>query len=118
MNGLRSRDSGGKRRSCLVEVPEDIGVLSFSEGAKELAGRQGVFALAFRNPNKDWSFQHNSHQASELAFSDSFVGFHLFASIFGFCQCNDTRNVTRREGLQCPENHRDVVLLIHYLCVR
>jgi hypothetical protein len=64
-----------------------------------LAGRQGVFARASEDPNKDWSFQHNSHEASELAFSDSFVGFHLFASIFGFCKCNDTRNVTRRERL-------------------
>lgn len=31
--GLRSRDSCGKHRRCLVEIPENIGVLSLSEGA-------------------------------------------------------------------------------------
>jgi hypothetical protein len=33
-----------------------------------LAGRQGVFAAAFRNPSKDRHFLHNSHDVSELAF--------------------------------------------------
>ena len=55
-----------------------------------MPGRQGVFTAVFRNPKKDERFQHNSHDVSELAFSDSFVGSRLFASVFGFCQCNDT----------------------------
>ena len=65
-----------------------------------LAGRQGVSGLAFRNPNKDRPFQHNSHEASELAFSDSCVSFRPFASVFGFCQRDDTRNVTRGGGFR------------------
>jgi hypothetical protein len=31
-------------------------------------GRQGVFTAAFRNPNKDQRFQHNSRDVSELPF--------------------------------------------------
>ena len=64
-----------------------------------MAGRQGVFAPAFRNPNKNWPFHHNSYDASELAFLDSFVRFRPFASVFVFCQRNDTRDDTRRKGL-------------------
>src|SRR5438128_2712009 len=64
-----------------------------------LAGRQGVSAPVSRNPKKDGPFQPNPYEASDLAFPDSFVGFRLFASVFRFCPRNDTRNVTRREGL-------------------
>src|ERR1035437_10709916 len=53
---------------CEVEIPAEsvavvwwkylkiLGVLSFSEGVKELAGRQGVSAEAFRDPHKHWAF--------------------------------------------------------------
>jgi hypothetical protein len=82
-----------------VEIPENIGVLSFSEGLKKLAGRQGVSAAALGNPNRDNELRRKPLDRSDLAFSDSFVGFHLFASIFWFCQRNDTRNVTHRESL-------------------
>jgi hypothetical protein len=64
-----------------------------------VAGRLGVIARAFRNLNKEGRFQHNWHDVSELALSDSFVGSRLLASVFGFCQCNDTRNDTRPERL-------------------
>lgn len=60
----------------------------------------GVFEPASQNPNKDGPFQPNSHNASDLAFADSFVRLRLFASVFGFCQRNDTRNVTRRDRLR------------------
>jgi hypothetical protein len=64
-----------------------------------LAGRQGVFARAFKNLNEDRPFQRNSHEAKDLPFSEFFVGFRPVAPIFGFFQRNDTRNVTRREQL-------------------
>src|SRR5437870_330278 len=65
-----------------------------------MAGRQGVSAAVLENPNEDGRFQHNSYDVSELAFSDSFVGSCLFASVFEFCQRNDTRNDTRTECLR------------------
>jgi hypothetical protein len=40
----------------------------FLKGLQKVAGRQGVFAAAFRNPSKDRHFLHNSHDVSELAF--------------------------------------------------
>jgi hypothetical protein len=64
-----------------------------------LAGRQGVSTAAFENLNKDGPFSLKPHDPNDLAFSDSFVGFRLFASVFEFCQRNDTRNVTHRESL-------------------
>ena len=64
----------------------------------ELAGRQGVSSRASRNLNKDGLFSLKPHDTSDLAFSDSFVGFRPFASVFGFGERNDTRNVTRHEG--------------------
>ena len=60
-----------------------------------LAGRQGVSAAGLENPNEYVLSGHNSHDVSELAFSDSRVGSRLFATVFGFCQRNDARNVTR-----------------------
>jgi hypothetical protein len=36
-------------------------------GNRELAGRQGVSADALENPCKDRRFQHDSHDASNLA---------------------------------------------------
>src|SRR3989338_6726265 len=76
-----------------------------------MAKRVGFFQAASRNPSKDGPFQPNSHSASDLAFADSFVGSRLFASVFSFCQRNDTRNDTRREGLrelQCQRIFGDV----------
>ena len=63
----------------------------------ELAERVGFFPLASQNINKDGRFQHNSQEANNLAFADSFVRCRLFASVFGLCQRDDTRNDTRRE---------------------
>ena len=51
MNGLRVEIPDGTCRGCLVEVLEDIGVVSFSEGVNGLAGRQGVSTRVSRNPN-------------------------------------------------------------------
>ena len=48
----------------------------------ESAERVGVFRPASRNPNKYPRFQNNSHEASNLAFANSFVRFRPFASIF------------------------------------
>ena len=82
-NGLRSRDSGGKHRSCLVEIPENIGVLSFSEGLKKLAGRQGFFWPISRNPNKDGPFRVNLAAPAIWRFrllSSAFVYSRLFSS--------------------------------------
>jgi hypothetical protein len=41
----------------------------------------------------------NVFQGSDLPALDYFVGFRPFASVFAFCQRNDTRSVTRRERL-------------------
>lgn len=72
-------------------------IRNFAEST--LAGRQGVFAAVFRNPNEHGRFQHNAHDVSELAFSDSVVDSRPFTSVFGSCQRNDTRNDTRTEPL-------------------
>ena len=80
-----------------MQVFEMIDVLFVCGPGFELGWEAGSLCPGFRNLNKDGPFQHNSHEASDLAFSDSFVGFRLFASVFRFCQRNDTRNVTRRK---------------------
>ena len=67
--------------------------------ASRMAGRQGVFAAVFRNANKDGLFSLKPPNDNDLGFSDSFVAFRLFSSSFGFCERNDTRNVTRGDGL-------------------
>ncbi len=63
-------------------------------------GRQGFFWPIARNPNRDRLFSRKPRGTSHLAFSSSFGGFRLFASVFVLCQRNDTRNDTRREGLR------------------
>ena len=60
--------------------------------------RVGVFGPASRNPNRHGLFLRNSHQANNLAFANSIIGSHPFASVCGFCKCNDTRNDTRCGG--------------------
>jgi len=62
---------------CEAEIPvESVAVAGwkylkilvfcrFLKAFEELAGRQGVSAAAFRNPNEDWPFQRNSYEASE-----------------------------------------------------
>src|ERR1035437_9577560 len=70
-----------------------------------LAGRQGVSSRAVRNLNKDGLFSLKSHDTSDLAFSDSFVGFRPFAPVCGFFQRNETRNDTRCERL-ASSSHR------------
>jgi hypothetical protein len=98
---LPNRRAAISERKCL----KLLGFYRSATRVSNLAGRQGVFRPISRNPNKDGRFQDNSHKVSELAFSDSFVGPRLFASVFGFCQCNDTRNDTRRERLR-SSSHR------------
>src|SRR5438552_526639 len=77
------------------EIPENISDFA----GNGLAGRQGFFWPISRNPNKDGLFSNKPHDINNFAFSSSFVGFRLLASIFVLCQHNDTRNDTRREGL-------------------
>jgi hypothetical protein len=55
----------------------------------------GICQPASRNPNEYGLFRWNSRHASDLASSDAFVGFRPFASVFGLCQRDVTRNVTR-----------------------
>src|SRR6266513_397061 len=64
-----------------------------------MAERVGVLHTVSRNPHEDGLFQCNSHTGCDLAFSDAVVGFRLFASVFGFCERDDTRNVTRCDHL-------------------
>jgi hypothetical protein len=64
-----------------------------------VAGRQGVSWSISRNTNKDGPFSRKPRHASNFASSSSFVFFRRFASVFGFCQRNDTHNDTRHEGL-------------------
>jgi hypothetical protein len=62
--------------------------------------------FAFKTPqtlthlNEDQPFSFKAHASSDFASWHLFVGFRLFAFVFGFCQRDDTRNVTRREGLR------------------
>jgi len=76
-----------------------------------LAGRQGVSADALENPNKDSELRRKPLDRSELGFSDFSLRFRPFAPVFGFFQCNDTRNVTRRERL--PSSSRRKLTLIN-----
>ena len=57
-------------------------------------GVGGVEAVVFKKPG---AFSINVFQTSNLPPLDCFVDCRWFASVFGFCQRNDTRNVTRRE---------------------
>jgi hypothetical protein len=90
------------------EMAERIRVLLIScEMLRENSGnglaervRVGVFQLASRNTNKDGAFSLKPHDRSDLASSDPFVGFRLFASVCEFCQRNDTRNDTRENVLR------------------
>ena len=52
--------------------------------ASRMAGRQGVSPGILRNPNKDRPVSLKPYDASDLAPSDSFVGFRPLASLFGF----------------------------------
>lgn len=63
--------------------------------AEIVAERVGVLKLALRNPNEDGPFSRNAFGVSDLASSDPFARFRLFTPVFGFCQPNVTRNVTR-----------------------
>jgi hypothetical protein len=55
---------------------------------------------------KDGVFLLKPHDNSDLAFSDSFVGFRPFPSVFRLFQRNDTRNVTRLERLPAFSRQR------------
>ena len=57
--------------------------------------KEGFLERASKKPYKDGPISRKPRDPSDLASSDSFVGFRLFASIFGSCRRNDTRNVTR-----------------------
>jgi hypothetical protein len=67
-----------------------------------VAGRQGVFAAASGNLNKDNGLRRKPRDRNDLAFSDFDFGFRPFPLSFGFFLCNDTRNDTRRERLRVP----------------
>lgn len=64
-----------------------------------MAGRQGVFVAISGDPNKDRELRRKPLDRSDVAFSDIRIRFRLFAPVFGFFQCNDTRNVTRHKRL-------------------
>lgn len=49
-----------------------------------MAGRQGFLRAVSRNPNEDALSWRNSHNVSDLAFSDSVVGFPMFDPFSGF----------------------------------
>lgn len=63
-----------------------------------LAEREGVFGPASRIPNKDGPISRKRLVPIDLAFSGAFFRFRLFASVFGSCQRNITRNVTQGDG--------------------
>ena len=44
----------------------------------------GSLYARFKKLNKDGLFSLKTHDTSDLAFSDSFVSFHPFATFFGF----------------------------------
>ena len=92
---LRNRSAASSR----AEVLETIDVLSECGSRIELGWEAGSLYARFKKLNKDGLFSLKPHDTSDLAFSDSFIRFHPFASVFGFCQCNDTRNVTRFDRL-------------------
>src|ERR1700704_6406781 len=107
---LRNRIAPIPERKCLKR-------LEFYRSAtrgSNLAGRQGVFTAVFRNPNKDRRFQHNWHDVSELAISNFFVDSRLLASVFGFCQRNDTRNDTRPERLPSSSRRKPALAKPHH----
>ena len=79
---------------------EMIDVLSECGPDFDLAGRQGFSWPISRNTNKDGRFSHKPRHASHFVFSDSFVGFRPFASVFGFSKRNDTRYDTRGNNLR------------------
>ena len=72
-----------------------FGINGLQEQSESMAERVGFFARDSQNPNEDGLFSLNSQKVSDLASSDFFVCFRPLASIFRFCQRNDTRNVTR-----------------------
>ena len=89
----------GKRRSFLVEVPEDIGVLSFSEVVKGIGWEAGSLCRRLTKPQEIRAFSLNVSGTSNLPSSNCFLRFRPFAPVFRSFFCNDTRNVTRRECL-------------------
>jgi len=99
MSWLRRGGSAGRISQCGVEVDENTAVIAVLQDPEALAGRQGFLAAVFSNPNKDGAFALKACAAIDLALSDSCVGFRPFASVVGFYQRNDTRNVTRLERL-------------------
>jgi hypothetical protein len=72
---------------CVVAIPAESIAVAWWKYLKILVFcRFGRFLL-------------KSCDASYLTFSDSFLAFRLFASVFRFCQHNVTRNDTRCEAL-------------------
>src|SRR5258708_1347526 len=66
--------------------------LQASEFAPENVQELGM-GCEFRLPNQSVATPEprSKPDVSELAFSDSFVGCRVLASVLGFCPCNDTR---------------------------
>jgi hypothetical protein len=83
------------KRCSQNEALVNLGLACVPTRGSDLAGRQGVSWSISRNTNKDGPFSRKPRHASNFASSSSFVGFRRFASVFGFCQRNDTRH----EGL-------------------
>jgi hypothetical protein len=92
-----SKSEGGKRRAR-----ERAGESEGRSPSDEWRRGRESFQRVSRNPNECGFFHWNSRRANDLASSNSFVGLPLFASVFWFCQRNDTRNDTRRGRL--PES--------------
>jgi hypothetical protein len=90
-----------------AEALENIGVAAARDPGFELGWEAGILSAGMRNSNKDGPLRGDPHQANNLAFSDSFVGFRLFAPVFGFCQRSDTRNDTRTKDFELCA-HRDL----------
>jgi hypothetical protein len=89
VHGRRDR-SNAQQGFGPAEIVVSVGVCEqAARGEVWLGGRESL-PLVSENPNKDERFQQNSHGVSKLASSDSFVSSRLFASVFSFCQCNDT----------------------------
>lgn len=65
-----------------------------------VGGERGSLPIRPQKSRQFLAFSSNSHGLCHLALADPCTRFRLFASVFGSCQCNDTRNITRREPLR------------------
>ena len=66
----------------------------------ELGWEAGSLSRCLQKSLETLAFSLNVFRASDLRPSIVFVGFRLFAPVFGFCQCNVTQNDTRRDSFR------------------